>query len=227
MEPGQRPQILTAPASQGLVIRPSGQLHARIALLVVVFLATIAAPARATVINFDALSDLDSVTTQFSGLTFSNTTVATAGITLNEFEFPPRSSPNVVFDDGGAISIVFGALQFSVGGFFTYTTPLTFTAFDRVNGVVGSDTSNFGSNLALSGDPGSSPNEFLGVTFAGGIRKVTIQGDPAGTSFTLDDLTFATRITAVPGAPAVVLVGLGLASLIGWRRIREFRNKSP
>src|SRR5207253_2029867 len=162
----------------------------------------------------------------FPGLTFSNATVATAGITLNEFEFPPRSGVNVAFDDGGAVTIVFGGLQTTVGGFFNYAAGLTFTAFDGLNSVVGTDNSAFSSNLALSGDPGSSPNEFLGVTFAGGVKKVTIQGDPAGTSFTLDDLTFATRITAVPGPPAVILLGLSVASLIGWRRIREFRNKS-
>ncbi len=196
-------------------------------ILVVIALLSLSSPAAATVIDFETLSDLDSVTIQFPGLTFSNTTVATAGITLNEFEFPPRSGVNVVFDDGDAITIVFGSIQTSVGGFFNYVTGLTFTAFDAVNSVVGTDTSDFVSDLALSGDPGSSPNEFLGVTFAEGIKKVTIQGDPAGDSFTLDDLTFTTRITAVPGLPTAVLIGLGLASLIGWRRIREFRSKSP
>lgn len=196
-------------------------------ILLVTALLWLSSPAAATVIDFETLSDLDSVTTQFAGVTFSNTTAATAGITLNEFEFPPRSGVNVVFDDGGTMTIVFDGLQTTVGGFFNYGIGLTFTAFDAINSVIGADTSDFSSNLTLSGDSGSSPNEFLGVIFAGGIKKVTIEGDPAGTSFTLDDLTFTTRITTVPGPPTVALIGLGLASLIGWRRIREFRNKSP
>ncbi len=124
-------------------------------ILVVIALLSLSSPAAATVIDFETLSDLDSVTIQFPGLTFSNTTVATAGITLNEFEFPPRSGVNVVFDDGDAITIVFGSIQTSVGGFFNYVTGLTFTAFDAVNSVFGTDTSDFVSDLAPSGDPGS------------------------------------------------------------------------
>src|SRR5215831_7087763 len=118
-----------------------------------------------TTIDFESLSDSDSVTIQISGLTFSHTTVLTAGISLNEFEFPPHSGANVVFDDGGPITIGFATLQDSVSGFFTYLHSLTFTAFDTFNNVVGTPaTSAFLSNLALSGNPGSSPNELLGVT---------------------------------------------------------------
>lgn len=203
--------------------RPRGLVFGVMVLLVLV---GFGGPASATAINFDSLSDLDAVTTQFSGLTFSNTTAATAGITLNEFEFPPRSGANVVFDNGGAITIVFEGLQTTVGGFFTYAAQLTFTGFDVLNFVVGIDTSDFNSNLAISGDPGSSPNEFLEVLFAGGIKKVTIQGDLTGDSFTLDDLTFTGQITSVPSPATVVLIGVGLAGLFGGRRIRELRNKS-
>jgi hypothetical protein len=49
--------------------------------------------------------------------------------------------------------------------------------------------------LALSGDPGSSPNEFLSVSFASSISSVTITGDPAGGSFVMDDATLATADT--------------------------------
>ncbi len=184
-------------------------------LMMLFVLAGFGGPASATVINFDGLSDLDSVTTQFSGLTFSNTTVLTAGISLNEFEFPPRSGANVVFDDGGAIMIVFDVPQVSIGGFFTYLVPLTFTAFDAADLVVGADTSDFDSNLALSGDPGSAPNEFLGVAFAGGIRSITIEGDVAGGSFSLDDLTFT--VSVVPAPPVLLLLAAGIGMLI-WRR---------
>jgi hypothetical protein len=60
----------------------------------------------ASIINFEtfldgsAIPDSTNITNQFPGLTFSNTTVITAGMSLNEFEFPPHSGVNAVFDDG-------------------------------------------------------------------------------------------------------------------------------
>ena len=164
--------------------------------------------------DFEGLSDLETVATQFSPMTFSNAVVVTAGVSLNEFEFPPHSGTNVVFDNSGPISIDFGLFPaFSFGGFFTYLVPVTLEAFDFSANLLGSVTSSFSSNLALSGDPGSSPNEFLGVGFPGGIARVTITGDPAGGSFTLDDLTADVSSTPIPepGTLSLILLG-GLAS---------------
>ena len=47
--------------------------------------------AQATVIDFESLTDSNSVTTQFAGVTFQNALVLTAGLSLNESEFPPQS----------------------------------------------------------------------------------------------------------------------------------------
>lgn len=138
-------------------------------------------------IDFESLSDGTAVTNQFPGLVFSNTTVLTAGISLNEFEFPPHSGSNVVFDDGGPIEIRFLSPVLSFGGYFTYLAPLTLTAFDALANQVASANSVYSSNLNLSGDPGSSANEFLQVSFADGISLVSIAADPSGASFTLDD----------------------------------------
>ena len=99
--------------------------------------------ARATVIDFEGLADLEVVTSQFSGLTFTNATVLTEGISLNEFEFPPRSGTNVVFDDFGAMVIDFAPLALEVSGFFTYFFPLTMTAFDGSSTQVDVATSAF------------------------------------------------------------------------------------
>jgi hypothetical protein len=152
----------------------------------------------AVVIDFDSLNDGDIVTTQFSGVTFQNTVALTAGISLNEFEFPPRSGFNVVSDNGGPITIAFATPVLSFSGYFTYLVPLTLTAFDAGNSQVGQTVSVFSNNLALSGDSGSSPNELLSVAFAGGISSVTIAGDPFGGSFTLDDATFDPAAAEVP-----------------------------
>jgi hypothetical protein len=182
--------------------------------LLVVLLAVSAIPvwADTTVITFEGLGDGTVVTNQFSGVTFSNATVLTAGISLNELEFPPESGTNVVFDDGGPMSISFATPLTSFSGFFTYAEQLTLIGFDGFGNVVGTTFSAFDSNLALSGEPGSTPNELLQVSFAGGISSVMIEGDPGGGSFVLDDATLTTQ-SAVPEPGSFFLLCAGSACL--------------
>jgi hypothetical protein len=168
-------------------------------------------------INFDTLTELDVLSTQLPGLTFSNATVLTAGSSLNELEYPPRSGSNVIFDDGGAMSIAFNAPIVSFGGYFTYLGPLTLTAYDASHNVLGQVASLFNSNLALSGDAGSITNEFIQFTSALGIASVTIAGDPFGASFVMDDLTFDDGRTSEsvpePSTAALFCVALGVAGV--------------
>ena len=190
-------------------------------LLLVVLASTPMLHAGTVVIDFETFPDSTSIvdstpiTTQFPGLTFSNTTVLTAGISLNEFEFPPHSGSNVAFDDGGPITIAFVGPILNFGGFFTYSEPMTLAAFDSSSAEVASATSAFSSNLALSGDVGSSPNEFLSISFPNGISSVTITGDPAGGSFTMDDATYT---SAVPEASSIFLLLTGTAGLLAFRK---------
>lgn len=187
-------------------------------------------PVRAGTITLDfetfpdgtSISDSTSLTTQFPGLTFTNTTVLTAGISLNEFELPPHSGENVAFDDGGPISISFATPTSSFSGYFTYYEPLTVDAFDAGNNLVASATSAYSINVACDpgpiclGDPGSSPDEFLSVAFAAGISSVTIAGDPGGGSFAMDDVTY---MTSVPEPSSLFVFLIGSASLLGVRRL--------
>jgi hypothetical protein len=160
-----------------------------------------------TIIDFESLNDGDLVTNQYPGLTFSNTIVLSAGISLNEFEFPPHSGTNVVSDNGGPISIVFAIPVLSFSGYFTYVEPLTLAGFDALNSQVASATSAFSSNDAIFGDPGSSPNELLQISAAGGISSLTITGDPLGGSFVMDDVTYATADVLEPGSTFLFLSG--------------------
>lgn len=175
------------------------------------------------VIHFDDLSDGASVTNQYPGFLFSNATVYVAGISLNEFDFPPYSRTNVVsnaiYDQNGDLlstgpmSINFSSLMSSVGGFFTYTVPLTITAFDLADNPVATATSAFLNNLGtFSTDP---PNDFIQVSYAPGISRITIQGLPTQDwpdVFTLDDAKFTTQQDArpvpEPGTLSLLFVGL-------------------
>ena len=189
---------------------------------------SLSSTASASTIDFESFSDLDVLTNQLSGLLFSNATVLTAGVSLNEFEFPPKGGTNVVSDSGGSLTITFASPLLTVGGFFTYLTSLslTFQAFDAGNTLIGSVSSAFASNLALTGDAGSSANEFLQFTSASGIKSVTITGAPGGGSFTLDDLTLTDlplQSTPIPEPSTIVLVLGGLAPLLRHYRARRSR----
>jgi hypothetical protein len=175
-------------------------------------------------LDFEGFSDSTILTTQYPGLTFSNTIILTAGISLNEFELPPRSGSNVAFDNNGPISIVFDSPVLSFGGFFTYALPLTLAAFDATSTQVDSSTSAFFSNLAQSGDIGSSPNEFLSVSSLGGISSVTITGDPGGTSFALDDATITTADAGGAGAPEPATFPFLVAGSLVLIGLRKFFN---
>ena len=189
-----------------------------VALLVILAAAPHAANAAPITIDFESLNDGDAVTNQFLGLTFSNTTVLTAGVSLNELEFPPFSGSDVAYDKSGPVRIDFTSAVTSVGGYFNYAVPLTLSAFNSSNVFLGSVSSAFNANLALSGDVGSSPNEWL--AFSGvGIAYVVLSGDVSGASFTLDNLTYDTEVRAAPEPATLTLLLFGSA-VVGYRRLR-------
>lgn len=197
-------------------------------LAFMVLLIASAAGASPIVVDFEGLSDGDSLTNQIPGLTFTQATVIAAGVSLNEFEFPPVSGTNVVFDDGGPIRIDFASPQSNVGGYFTYSAPLVFEGFDAASASLGTVLSAFASNLGLSGAAGSSPNEWLVLT-APGIAYVTLRADSSGGSFTVDNLTYdnqPTNATPVPEPGTIGLVVFGGLAGIRRRQITERRRAS-
>lgn len=174
-----------------------------------------ASPVAAALIDFEGLGDGTALTTQVAGVTFANALVLRSGLSLNEFEFPPHSGAGVASDDGGAMQIVFDSPVTSVSGFFTYSAPLAFTAFDAGGNAVGTAASLFANNMALSGAAGSAANELITLAAVGSFTRLVILGELAGGSFVVDDLT----VTAVPEAPTYALMASGL--LLGvWLRKR-------
>jgi hypothetical protein len=142
---------------------------------------------------------------------------------LNEIDFPPHSGVNVVFDDGGPITVSFATPVAAVGAFVTYTEGVTLTALDASDTPLGVVHSAFTNNTATGGDPGSMPNEFLQISSVLGISSVTFAGDPDGGDFVLDDLTFTPQTEGaaiVPEPRTLALLGGGLSLLLG-RRLRH------
>jgi hypothetical protein len=172
-------------------------------------------PASAVTVDFEGFANGTALTNQIPGLTFTNALVLTAGVSLNETEFPPHSGVNAVVDNFGPITIQFASPESNVTGFFTYNTQLTLQAFDASNAVVATTLSTFAQNFVSSGNP---PNNFLSLSGLN-ITKITITGDPAGGSFVLDDLSFtAATATPLPAALPLFATGIGGLGLLGWRR---------
>jgi len=169
------------------------------AFLLAIFAISRLARAGVTTLDFEGFGDSTSLTNQYAGFLFSNTTIWTAGLSLNEVEFPPHSGTNVAVDLGGPITIVFTSPVLSFSGFCTYSSALTIAAFDSLNQSVGTTSSTFGLNFMSSGHP---PNELLQVASAGGISRVNITGDPRGASFALDDARVTTAASGVPEPPS-------------------------
>jgi hypothetical protein len=170
----------------------------------------------ATTINFEGFPDSTILINQYPGLTFSNTIILTSGISLNEFEFPPYSGVNVASDNDGPITIDFSTSITSFSGYFTYLEPLTVDGYDAWDAEVASAVSEFSNNTACLGgppclgDPGSSPNEFIELSFAGGMSSVTITGDPLGGSFTMDDVSYTSAVPEPGSLPLVITGAAGL-----------------
>ena len=191
-------------------------------------------PAPAATLDFEGLADTEPVTTQFAGLTFTNATALISGAvggSLNELEFPPNSGMTVVSDDLGAITIAFDTPVSSVSGIFTYVVPLTLTALDTLLAPVATAASLFASNLATSGEPGSTPNELIEVAFAGGFSSLTIQGAVDGASFVLDDFTFVpapvASVAETPAPGVLALATIALVAAVAWRRGRAKGGPVP
>jgi hypothetical protein len=172
-------------------------------------------------LDFEGFPDSTILTTQYPGVTFTNAIILSAGISLNEFEFPPHSGVNAASDNNGPLSIAFATPIESFSAYFTYAESLTLDAFDATDSLVASALSAFSSNMALSGDPGSSPNEFLEVSFTGGISSVTITGDPLGGSFAMDDATYTTAGTTVPEPGSLSLLVVGTTALLGFLKTSQ------
>jgi len=175
------------------------------------------------------------ITTQFAswGVTFVDAptvhkagTVLTAGISLNEWDFPPSSGSNVLAEyEGIGLKGTFSVPMGLVGADFTYNWPIRLVGLGSAGEELGYVDSAFDSNVGSSLHP---PNERLLLSGLGGIssfevwfRSVSGAVIPQDGAFTMDHLFFAgvptnvvpeSNLTWVCGA---AILGMGVAR---WRR---------
>jgi len=196
--------------------------------VLVAALASIATPAAAApiTIDFESLTEFTDVGSLLDGVTFTNAMVLTAGSSVNEFEFPPFSGTNVVYDTGSSLRIDFDEEVSSVSAYITYLVGVTFSAYDASDNLITSVQSAFSANFTTSGI--STPNELIQLASASAISYVTLSGGSFGGSFVIDDLTFDTieggDPNPVPEPATVSLVLLGAAVAAGRQKLRARRQ---
>jgi len=117
--------------------------------------------ALAATIDFETLPDSSDVGAYYHalyGLDFQSAIALTAGLSLNELDFPPHSGSIVVGDnvanDGDPMILRFVNPVSSLSGYFAYGSQLTFSAYDHNGALIGTyvtpTSSNLGSDLLIS-----------------------------------------------------------------------------
>lgn len=203
----------------------------RSAILVLMTCLTASPVAAAPIlIDFESLSE-GQVDFTDSGAAFTGATILTAGtFSYNDIDFPPFSGVNLV---GAAdpLRIAFDQGVSSVGGYFTYSTRLTMSAFSATGTLLSAATSRFDFNYRTNADQ-NPDNEFMGVSaLTEAIAYVTIAGFQGGELFAFDDLSFETieggggiDPNPVPEPATVTLMLLGAAVAAGRQKLRARRR---
>lgn len=163
--------------------------------------------------DFEAFNDNYNLTNDMVGLTFSNSLVFSAGISLNEYDFPPHSGQNVVTPETGSdIYIAFDDPVSYIGAFFTFSDQLTLNAYSSTNTLLASVQS-IGSNV-LGG--------WEDIHISGeGISYLSVSGVSA---FTLDDLTITGAQTVPEPSTLFLLTTCGLF-IAGFRLFTTIHHK--
>jgi hypothetical protein len=163
-------------------------------------------------VNFEAFGDSFTLTNEVPGLSVAGGTILTAGISLNEFDFPPRSGSNVLGALSGVLLLSFSGDPDQVSAYFTFAEMLHVTAFGAGGAVLADFDSLVASNLGSQ-----SLIEVLAPDIE--LLQLTTTGFSA---FTLDDLVFVSAGTVPePSSIFLAVVALLLLLLSRLRRVGQ------
>jgi hypothetical protein len=176
----------------------------------------------ATTLTFDDLPNEALLTNQLPGILVEGAAVLQARISLNELEFPPLSGDRVLAQTEGPVVFQFQAPIKSFRAHFTYLSPITVSAYNKDGSLLSRVTSRHWTNSALSGGPGSLPNEQLDISSDTGIHRIELNTPLGKYSFALDNLTYQALHDVSP-QPEIVLPAGGM----GESQDFTFRFSSP
>lgn len=184
---------------------------------VVLCLAMSVGTVHGTVIDFESFEDSFVLTDQVAGLTVSGGTVLTAGVSLNEIDFPPKSGLNALAALSGRLTVAFAEPIKEFSAYFTFGEPLLFSLFDSSGDSSGSFESPIASNLGA----------FTLIDFSiPGVASVLIASQDSR-AFTMDDLRFNATVGHSPEPGSITLFAVAaLAAVAARRRKRPCRPKS-
>jgi hypothetical protein len=205
MENTTAAESLRAFSSQ-LCQEPSDSLMFRHLLLFLCLASPAAYSLPIPLIDFEGILDSTFVTNEYAGVLFTNAFAVTAGISLNEIDFPPHSDVNAAMDFGGPMVLALDQLANSFSAYFTYNVTLELTFYDSSNVLLATVFSSGANNIGA--------NEYLEYTNLSGFSSIRILGDPGGGSFVVDDIQLAETAVPEPGMFGVVLMGI----LVAYRR---------
>ncbi len=188
-------------------------------LLLIFALLFVPITAQALTLDFEDLPEGTPVTDQYGslGLAFEHAITLTAGVNLDDYDYPPHSGSNVLSDNGAPITLTFSTPAAFFSFYTTYGVPLTVTFFDTDGALLEELFSASSSNGLVSGDPGSQPNELITYTDDSGIGAVVMTGAALGQSFVLDDLS----VTPLPEAPSWLCLASALLLLLCLPHLRH------
>lgn len=164
-------------------------------------------------LDFEDFTDSSPLTNEIIGFTFSGGTVLTAGVGLNEIDFPPRSGTNVLAALLGSLTVIANVPFGQFSAYFTFDEQLMFSGFDVAGNLLFSFNSPINSNLGSNSLIGFAAPEISSLVIA-------TQGS---TPFTMDDLDVSTVTVTVPEPGTLALLPLGLLAAAYIRRRRNER----
>lgn len=167
--------------------------------------------ASAALVTFEGFSDGALLVNEVAGVSISGGTVLSAGIGLNELDFPPNSGVNVLAALSGPLSFDFG-VPMAASAYIVVSEQLSVNAFDPLGQLLATFNAPFASNLGVPA--------LFDFSWAGASRYALVSAQ----GFVIDDLRFDAGPLEVPEPSSLALTAIAVSGL-GWALRRRPRAR--